>query len=175
MKHTITKKYRKHSYNKRLINLIPNVFLTICLLLMMSFNCLNFKQRHYRQSALIRNTVIDTIVYFNLNKESESKKSNLYVAHATYYYRGGEKCANGESFQPYSKLTCAASHKFPFGTKLRITNRENGKCVTVKVTDRGSFYKKRGHEYDLDLTYYAFSKISEHHRGRISITYKSLN
>lgn len=168
--------------------LILLMVLNICCLTMMSFSCLNIhKKRHYCQSVLIRNTAIDTIDYSSQNKHIKSatqknniykekgKKSKSYKAHASYYHRGGKKTANGDSFQPYDKLTCAASPKFPFGTKLKVTNVANGKSIIVTVTDRGSFYKKRGSEYDLDLTYLAFSKISAHHYGRIKITYEIIN
>jgi rare lipoprotein A len=46
----------------------------------------------------------------------------------------GKKMANGETYDK-SKLT--ASHKkHPFGTKLKVTNVENGQSVVVTVTDR---------------------------------------
>jgi rare lipoprotein A len=46
----------------------------------------------------------------------------------------GKKMANGER---YDKTKLTASHKkHPFGTKLKVTNIENGKSVVVTVTDR---------------------------------------
>lgn len=187
----VKKLFRKNSKqycNKKCSNLILLMVLNICCLTMMSFSCLYIhKKSPYRQSVLIRNTIIDTIVYSSQNKhikttkqknniyKEKGKKLKSYEAHASYYHRGGKKTANGDNFQPYDKLTCAASPEFPFGTKLKVTNVANGKSVIVTVTDRGSFYKKRGSEYDLDLTYLAFSKISVHHYGRIKITYKIIN
>lgn len=184
----LLKKNVKQYCNKKCSNLILLMILNICCLTMMSFSCLYIhKKRPYCQSVLIRNTVIDTIAYSSQNKHIKStkqknniykekgKKSKLYEAHATYYVIGGKKTANGDSFQPYNKLTCASSPKFPFGTKLKVTNVANEKSVIVTVTDRGFFYKNRGSEYDLDLTYLAFSKISAHHHGRIKITYEIIN
>ena len=68
-------------------------------------------------------------------------------AHASYYHDkfNGKKTASGKRFDN-QKLT-AAHRKFPFGTKLRITNEENGKSVIIEVTDRGPF--ARGREIDL--------------------------
>lgn len=187
MIHQLFKNSDERFQHKRFINLIIIIIFYICLLFMLSFNCLTIHNKHYSQSALIENTTINTINYFDLKKEAEStnqknniykeksKKSKLYEAYATYYHRGGKKTANGESFQPYSKLTCAASHIFPFGTKLKVTNIANEKSIIVTVTDRGSFYKKRGHEYDLDLTYLTFSKIAKHSTGRIKIKYEIIN
>jgi peptidoglycan lytic transglycosylase len=46
----------------------------------------------------------------------------------------GKKMANGQAYDK-SKLT--ASHKkHAFGTKLKVTNVENGQSVVVTVTDR---------------------------------------
>jgi rare lipoprotein A len=43
-----------------------------------------------------------------------------------------------------------AAHKtLPFNTKLRVTNRDNGKVAVVRVNDRGPF--KRGRILDLSL------------------------
>jgi rare lipoprotein A len=47
----------------------------------------------------------------------------------------GLKTASGETFDK-NKLT-AAHRTLPFGTRLRVTNVENGKSVVVRVNDRG--------------------------------------
>ena len=62
---------------------------------------------------------------------------------ASYYGKGfhGRKSASGKIYDMY-KLTCA--HKtLPFGTMLKVTNKKNGKTVTVEVTDRGPYVKGR--------------------------------
>ncbi len=47
----------------------------------------------------------------------------------------GHKTASGKIYRP-SALTMA--HKtLPFGTKVKLTNKKNGKSVVVPVTDRG--------------------------------------
>ena len=46
----------------------------------------------------------------------------------------GRKTANGEVFTQ-AKMTCA-HNTLPFGTKIRVTNLDNGKFVIVKVNDR---------------------------------------
>ena len=43
----------------------------------------------------------------------------------------------------------AAHRLYPFGTRLRVTNLENGRSVTVRVNDRGPFV--RGRVIDLSL------------------------
>ncbi len=53
----------------------------------------------------------------------------------------GKKTASGERFD-MNGLT-AAHRTLPFGTRLRVTNLENGKSVMVRVNDRGPFAKDR--------------------------------
>ena len=53
----------------------------------------------------------------------------------------GKQTSNGETYD-MNDLT-AAHRTFPFGTKVRITNLENGKSVTVRVNDRGPFHDGR--------------------------------
>lgn len=51
----------------------------------------------------------------------------------------GRKTASGERYNMNS-LT-AAHNSLPFGTKVRVTNKSNGKSVIVKINDRGGFGK----------------------------------
>jgi rare lipoprotein A len=53
----------------------------------------------------------------------------------------GKKTSNGETFDLHA-LT-AAHRTFPFGTKVRVTNLDNGKVVIVRVNDRGPFVEGR--------------------------------
>ena len=55
-------------------------------------------------------------------------------------YSGG-KTANGERAHP-GGLT-AAHRSLPFGTKVRVTNKRNGKSVVVRINDRGPFIRGR--------------------------------
>ena len=65
--------------------------------------------------------------------------SGLASYYADKYH--GRKTANGEVFD-VNKMT--AAHKtLSFGTKVRVTNKENGKSVVVKINDRGPFVKGR--------------------------------
>lgn len=55
-------------------------------------------------------------------------------------YSGG-KTANGERASPRG-LT-AAHRSLPFGTKVRVINRRNGRSVVVRINDRGPFIRGR--------------------------------
>ena len=53
----------------------------------------------------------------------------------------GQLTANGER---YDMHTYTAAHRlYPFGTRLRVTNLENGRSVMVRVNDRGPFVRGR--------------------------------
>ncbi|GJH41557.1 hypothetical protein RCZ04_21070 [Capnocytophaga sp. HP1101] len=94
-----------------------------------------------------------------VTKKSANVKTGAYKTNvtATYYHDkfNGKKTASGAVFSN-SKLT-TAHPSLPFGTKLKVTNRVNGKSVIVTVTDRGPFTKGR----ELDLTKRAFMEITE--------------
>lgn len=70
-------------------------------------------------------------------KARTAKKESHLVGIASWYglQHQGLKMANGKPFDR-RKLT-AASWYVPFGTVLRVVNLENGRAVTVTVTDRG--------------------------------------
>ncbi len=57
------------------------------------------------------------------------------------WYALQSQTASGEQMNP-AELT-AAHRTLPFGTKLKVTNRLNGKSVVVRINDRGPFIKGR--------------------------------
>lgn len=59
----------------------------------------------------------------------------------------GRRASNGEIYDMY-KLT-AAHRTLPFDTRVRVTNLNNGKSTTVRITDRGPFVE--GRVIDLSL------------------------
>lgn len=66
---------------------------------------------------------------------------------ASWYGLGfhGARTANGERFDQ-NALT-AAHRTLPFGTRVRVTNLQNGRSVVVRINDRGPF--TGGREIDL--------------------------
>ena len=62
---------------------------------------------------------------------------------ASYYGHelAGNRTASGERFNP--RALTAAHRTLPLGTRLRVTNKANGKSVVVRINDRGPFVKKR--------------------------------
>jgi rare lipoprotein A len=59
----------------------------------------------------------------------------------------------------------AAHRSLPFGTKVLVTNRRNGRSVTVKVVDRGPYIRGRV----LDLSSTAAAKIALNGLGEVSM------
>jgi rare lipoprotein A len=60
---------------------------------------------------------------------------------ASIYGYAGSPTASGERARP-SGLT-AAHRSLPFGTKVAVTNRKNGRSVVVRINDRGPFIRGR--------------------------------
>src|SRR5699024_8851844 len=62
---------------------------------------------------------------------------------ASYYGPrfAGRLTASGQRFNP--KLLTAAHRSLPFGTRVRVTNLNNGKQAVVRINDRGPFVASR--------------------------------
>ena len=72
------------------------------------------------------------------------------------YYASGRRTASGQAFD--SGALTAAHRSLPFGSRVTVTNPENGKSVTVVINDSGPF--TRG--VTLDLTRGAAHAIGMH-------------
>lgn len=70
--------------------------------------------------------------------QAESGVASIYGNGDGY---AGRKTASGERMNPHA-LT-AAHRTLPFGSRVRITNRKNGKSTTVRISDRGPFIRGR--------------------------------
>ena len=60
----------------------------------------------------------------------------LLRAHASWAAHG-----NGETHDQNALV--AAHRSLPFGTRVRVTNQQNGKQVVVRINDRGPFRRGR--------------------------------
>src|SRR5437867_836595 len=79
----------------------------------------------------------------------------LQVGVASWYGPGfhGNRTANGDIYDQY-ELT-AAHPSLPLGTRVMVTNLENGRAVQVRINDRGPFVGGRA----IDLSYAAARTI----------------
>ena len=57
------------------------------------------------------------------------------------WYALHSRTASGERMNP-SAMT-AAHRSLPFGTRVKVTNQNNGRSVVVRINDRGPFVKGR--------------------------------
>lgn len=89
-------------------------------------------------------------------KASTKTIASFQEGKASYYSSKlhGRKTASGEIYNE-NKLTAAHKH-LPFGTKVRVINKSNGRSVLVSINDRGPFVKKR----ILDLSYVAAKQLN---------------
>jgi rare lipoprotein A len=79
------------------------------------------------------------------SKPSQSPAPAGYLEEGNASWYGapfnGRRASNGEIYDMY-KLT-AAHRTLPFETVVRVTNLNNGKSTTVRITDRGPFVENR--------------------------------
>ncbi|MEF2074032.1 septal ring lytic transglycosylase RlpA family protein [Consotaella aegiceratis] len=97
-------------------------------------------------------------------------KGQILSGKASWYGPGfhGRQTANGERFD-MNKLT--AAHKtLPFGTKVRVTNKANGKSVVVRINDRGPY----AHGRIIDLSRGAAKAVGMIGRGVAQVTLEVL-
>lgn len=89
---------------------------------------------------------------------------------ASYYGSelAGNRTASGERFNP-RELT-AAHRTLPLGSKIRVTNKSNGKSVIVRVNDRGPFVKRR----IVDVSRAAAEEIAMVRSGKAHVTLEVL-
>jgi rare lipoprotein A len=82
------------------------------------------------------------------------------------WYALHSKTASGERMNP---ATLTAAHRsLRFGTRLKVTNRNNGRSVVVRVNDRGPFIRGRV----LDLSRAAAQNIGMVSSGTAKVCYE---
>lgn len=106
----------------------------------------------------------------------EALGATCRTAEASYYERCFGTCAtaSGEHFDPDGITT--AHRTLPFGTKVKVTNKNNGRTISVRVNDRGPYAGNGvGHRphptRDLDLSRGAMRKLGGLGSGVIPVTY----
>lgn len=82
------------------------------------------------------------------------------------WYALTSRTASGERMDP-AKLT-AAHRSLPFGTRVKVTNKNNGRAVVVRINDRGPFVGGRV----LDLSRAAAAKLGFIKAGHARICFK---
>jgi rare lipoprotein A (peptidoglycan hydrolase) len=85
---------------------------------------------------------------------------------ATYYGKGfaGKPTASGEIFNPREMV--AAHRTLPLGTRVRVTNLENGRRVILRVIDRGPYSGRRN---IIDVSEGAARRLDFIREGRVRV------
>lgn len=100
--------------------------------------------------------------------------TNMAMAKIASYYAEpfhGRITASGYKYN-MNDMTCA-SMDYPFGTVLKVTNKDNGKSVKVVVTDTGSFKDK--YKRDIDLSKEAFRRLDKLGKGLLNVDIEVIN
>ncbi|HAW61206.1 MAG TPA: septal ring lytic transglycosylase RlpA family protein [Pseudomonas sp.] len=89
---------------------------------------------------------------------------------ASYYARmhHGQRTANGETHDQNALV--AAHRSLPFGTRVRVTNQQNGKQVIVRINDRGPFRRGR----IIDVSRAAAAQLDMLERGVVRVRIETL-
>ena len=99
-------------------------------------------------SSLVAGVTVEPI-------HAEAGARHISSGAASYYGKRfhGRRTANGERFNMNSMT--AAHKSLPFGTKVKVTNKRNGRSVVVRINDRGPYHGGRV----IDLSRAAAAKI----------------
>lgn len=99
-------------------------------------------------------------------EEEAPVESHVGSGVASYYGKelAGNRTANGERFNP-NELT-AAHPSLAFGSKVRVTNLNNGQSVVVRINDRGPFTHRRV----IDVSHAAAREIGLHRSGTARVS-----
>ena len=112
---------------------------------------------------------------YDFDAPVKHKKAKKHVASKSYssggtlsgkasYYWQPQRVASGGWFNPNAMT---AAHKtLPFGTKVRVTNKNNGKSVVVTINDRGPYVAGRV----IDLSKAAAHAISMQGSGVVPVS-----
>lgn len=102
---------------------------------------------------------------FLFGLSSSLSAQDVETGKASYYADKFQdrKTASGELY--HKDLLTAAHRTIPFGTKVKVTNLQNGKIVVVKINDRGPFVKGR----IIDLSRKAMEALGGISKGVIDV------
>ena len=98
---------------------------------------------------------------------TRAKKSETGLA--SFYSRRleGRETASGDTFRNSELVAAHPSH--PFGTRVRVTNLENGSSVVVRITDRGASRANRREGVVIDVSQAAATQLKMKKDGRVRV------
>lgn len=111
-----------------------------------------------RQSAanwtvgLVAAVLLLVVASCALKRAGSADPPRVYHGVASYYGPGfhGNETASGEIFD--QRAMTAAHRTLPLGTRVRVTNLENGRSVVVRINDRGPYGRNYRNGTIIDLS-----------------------
>jgi rare lipoprotein A len=116
--------------------------------------------------ALGTGTLVMLLAMMVMSAPADAAK---YECGKASWYALYSKTASGEYANP-GKMT-AAHRTLPFGTKVKVTNLNNGRSVIVRINDRGPFIRGR----TIDVTKAAARKLGFHNQGVTKVKVERLD
>lgn len=120
----------------------------MCLLLALTQGCSMSGRSGQTNTNLVSNTraprgskpyTIRGITYYPLLSADGFREEGVASWYGSDFH--GKQTANGERYDMYGMT---AAHKLlPFNTKVKVTNKKNGKSIVVRINDRGPFIDRR--------------------------------
>ncbi len=107
-----------------------------------------------------------TVIPSERERPRDAEARPIGSGRASWYQHPG-KTASGEPFDP-NRLT-AAHHSLPFGTKVKVVNKRNGRSVVVEITDRTNERTKTKRDYAIDLSRASARKIGLDGIGQVAL------
>jgi rare lipoprotein A len=120
-----------------------------------------------QQEDLARQKELESKAQLPAQTDNTELPSRYYqTGQASYYAEPfhGRLTASGEIYD-MNEMT-AAHRSLPFGTRIKVTNEENGKSVVVTITDRGPYVQGR----IIDLSKEAAGQLGAIRDGVIPVT-----
>ena len=119
------------------------------------------REKKYRVVSHNGKVIKKTLVSNEVTKDPVTEE----VVQGTYVKTGKKSTGQG-TWYAFTGTLSAASPWLPLGSYAKVTNRENGKSVVVKINDRGP----TGPGRIIDLDKVAFSKIASIGAGVIDVS-----
>jgi rare lipoprotein A len=100
--------------------------------------------------------------------------ARVQTGYATFLSKSfhGDESASGEIFD--RRKLVAAHRSLPFGTRVRVTNLENGRSVDVRIIDRGPYGQNFREGTIIDLSRAAATRLDMVEDGQVRVKVRVL-
>jgi rare lipoprotein A len=108
------------------------------------------------------------------NQARKTRVARVQTGYATFLSKSfhGDESASGEIFD--RRKLVAAHRTLPFGTRVRVTNLENGRSVDVRIIDRGPYGQNFREGTIIDLSRAAATRLDMVEDGQVRVKVRVL-